>query len=98
MILIPVWVAAAAIATGAALLLTHGTTAAAVAALLSTPLAVALGIATRALLRRSLARHELRMARAEGDALMRDPEFLESLSQMRRGEGIRARTRDEEEN
>lgn len=74
------------------------------AAVFGPPLGLVYALAFRALLRRALERHEaaetLARARAEGEELLRDPEFLESLNQLARGQGtiVRARTRDEEEN
>ena len=69
----------------------------AAAALAAALLARAARPALRALLKRSLARHEAKLLRREGEELMRDPEFLESLAQMARGEYVVARTCDEKE-
>lgn len=69
----------------------------AAAALAAALLARAARPALKALLRGALARHEAKLGRREGEELMRDPDFVESVAQMARGEGTIARTRDEEE-
>ena len=72
------------------------------AAVFGPPLGLVYALTFRALLRRALERHAaaetLARARAEGEELLRDPEFLESLDQLARGQARIARTRDEEEN
>jgi hypothetical protein len=88
--LLLVWALASCLALALTVPVAHGTAQSAAAAFIAPPLSLALALAFRALLRRVLTRHEAAlakaMARAEGEALMRDPEFLESLNQMARGE------------
>ena len=94
-----VWVTSGALAYGLALLV--GSARSAVAAFAAPPLALGLLFALRALLRAVLRRVEPRLgeaaARREAEALMADPDFIESLAQMARGEGRPARTREEKD-
>ena len=98
-----VWGLATTTALGLAALISRaGGSESGAAAAFGPPLGLAYALAFRALLRRALERHEaaetLKRARAEGEELLRDPEFLESLDQLARGQARIARTRDEEEN
>ncbi|MGN6162573.1 MAG: hypothetical protein ACTHOG_12845 [Marmoricola sp.] len=98
-----VWALASATAFGLGALISRlGGSESGAAALAGPPLALAFALALRALLRRSLRGYEARAAeeaaRREGEELLRDPEFLESLNQMTRGEGTIVRARDEKEN
>lgn len=97
-ILLVPWLSSAASSYGAAQLLTHGTAAIALAAALSPPLAIGATFALGRTLRGSQTRAQARALRREGEQLMADPAFIESLNQMRRGEGRPVRTREEQEN
>jgi hypothetical protein len=89
-ILVLPWVAGSGISFAVAETLLHGRAAIALSALLAPPLALGFTYGLRGALRRVLGRYETQigeaLARREGEALMRDPEFLESLAQMARGE------------
>lgn len=92
------WVVAGSLAYALALLV--GSARSAVAAFAAPPLTLGALWGLRALLRAVLRRVEPRLgeaaARREAEALMADPDFIESLAQMARGEMRPARTHDEE--
>jgi hypothetical protein len=95
------WMAGSALAYTTAAETTTGPATAALSGALAPPAAIGFAYALRGALRWALRRAEGHiseaMARREDEALLRDPDLLESLAQMARGEGTIARTSNEEE-